>query len=80
MRAPARALVITLALAAASGAAGDPRPQAGKEAAPPAPAGPQAPAAPTAPQAPREPAGELEEFVPSEKVKADDAVAFPVDI
>jgi hypothetical protein len=71
MRPPARALLITIALAAASGAAGDPRPQAGK---------PEAPPAAAAPQAPREPSGELEEFVPSEKVRADEAVAFPVDI
>ena len=26
------------------------------------------------------PAGDIEDFVPSEKVSADDAVAFPVDI
>jgi hypothetical protein len=39
---------------------------------PPAPAPPAA-AAPT-------PAGDIEDFVPSEKVSADDAVSFPVDI
>jgi hypothetical protein len=42
---------------------------------PPAPATPGATAAPAL-----APAGDIEDFVPSEKVSADDAVAFPVDI
>jgi hypothetical protein len=33
-----------------------------------------------APQPPPAPAGDIEDFVPSEKVSADEAVAFPVDI
>ena len=38
-------------------------------------------AAPQAPSTPAPaPAGDIEDFVPSEKVSADDAVAFPVDI
>lgn len=47
---------------------------AGDQGAPPAPAPPAAatPAPRTAP--------DLEEFVPTEKVPADEAVAFPVDI
>jgi len=48
---------------------------AGDQAAPPTPA-PAAPAAPAAAPTP----GDIEDFVPSEKVSADDAVAFPVDI
>jgi hypothetical protein len=64
-----RALVLGLLGAAAIATAGD---QA--KPAPPA-ATPAAPAA--TPQSPPPP---LEEFVPSEKVKADEAVAFPVDI
>jgi len=51
---------------------------AGDQAASQPPAAPAAPRA-TAPPAPT-PAGEIEDFVPSEKVSADDAVAFPVDI
>ncbi len=43
-----------------------------------APQPPPAPAATPAPGPP--PAGDIEDFVPSEKVSADDAVAFPVDI
>ena len=44
-----------------------------------------APDAPTPPRRarrppPPSPAGDIEDFVPSEKVSADDAVAFPVDI
>jgi hypothetical protein len=44
---------------------------------PPAPAPPPESPAPPATPAPHDP---LEEFVPKEKVKADGAVAFPVDI
>jgi hypothetical protein len=36
--------------------------------------------APPSPVAPAPPSGDIEDFVPSEKVSADDAVAFPVDI
>jgi hypothetical protein len=38
------------------------------------------PAALPGPTATPAPAGDIEDFVPSEKVSADDAVAFPVDI
>ena len=61
-----RLLLLGLAGAAAIASAGDQ-------------AAPQPPPAPTAaPVAP--PAGDIEDFVPSERVRADDAVAFPVDI
>jgi hypothetical protein len=76
-----RALLLLLAASGAALVAGDPQAQQ----AAPAPSGPapQAPApapvapapAPTAP-----PARDIEDFVPSEKVSADDAVAFPTDI
>lgn len=45
--------------------------------------GDQPPAAPSPPVAPTpapSPAGDIEDFVPSEKVSADEAVSFPVDI
>ncbi len=69
MRSLARALLLGLVALLAGVATGDPvAPQA-------PPAGP-APAATPAPV----PQGDIEDFVPSEKVSADDAVAFPVDI
>ena len=49
---------------------------AGDQAAPP----PPPPTPPPAAATPAPPAGDIEDFVPSEKVSADDAVAFPVDI
>jgi hypothetical protein len=54
----------------------------GDQGAPPAPASaPPAAPTPTPPAAPATtPGPELEEFVPTEKVPADEAVAFPVDI
>lgn len=60
-----RVLLLGLAGLAAIASAGD---QAAPQP-PPAPANP----APT-------PGPDIEDFVPSEKVSADDAVAFPVDI
>lgn len=73
MRGLARPVLAGLVLACAIGAAGDP---ASPSATPPRTQEPAAPAAtPTPP-----PAGDIEDFVPSEKVSADDAVAFPVDI
>ena len=72
MRSLVRALLLGLVALLAGVATGDPAaPQA-----PPAP--PAAPAAPAAPA--RVPQGDIEDFVPSEKVSADDAVSFPVDI
>jgi hypothetical protein len=71
MRILVRSLLLGLAALAAIASAGD---QATSEP-PPAPAEPGATAAPAPP-----PAGDIEDFVPSEKVSADDAVAFPVDI
>jgi len=71
MKSLVRVLLLGLAGLAAIASAGDqgvPQPT-------PAPAAPGATAAP-APS----PAGDIEDFVPSEKVSADDAVAFPVDI
>jgi hypothetical protein len=71
MRSLARALLLGLAVVTAAGARGDQRaPQA-----PPTPAAP-GPAATPAPAPP----GDIQDFVPSEKVSADDAVSFPVDI
>ena len=71
MRDLVRALLLGVALVTAAGARGDqPVPQA-----PPAPAAP-GPAATPSPAPP----GDIQDFVPSEKVSADDAVSFPVDI
>ena len=67
MKSLVRALLLGLLGLAALASAGD---QAAAQA-PPAPATPTP--APT-------PAPDIEDFVPSEKVSADDAVAFPVDI
>jgi hypothetical protein len=70
MRVLVRALLLGLVGVAALASAGDappPPPAAAPEAARPAEPAPL-------------PAGDLEDFVPSEKVGADDAVAFPVDI
>lgn len=69
MRSLVRALLLGLVGATAMAAAGD-------QAAPP----PPPPAAPPVVATPAAPAGDIEDFVPSEKVSADDAVAFPVDI
>jgi hypothetical protein len=65
MKGLVRVLLLALAGLAAIASAGD---QAASQP-PPAPATP----APT-------PVPDIEDFVPSEKVSADDAVAFPVDI
>ena len=69
MRSLVRALLLGLVGATAMAAAGD-------QAAPP----PPPPTPPPAAATPAAPAGDIEDFVPSEKVSADDAVAFPVDI
>ena len=69
MRSLVRALLLGLVGATAMAAAGD-------QAAPP----PPPPVAPPVVATPAGPAGDIEDFVPSEKVSADDAVAFPVDI
>jgi hypothetical protein len=72
MRNLVRALLLGLTGAAAVAVAGD-------QGAPQAPPGP--PLAPPAAATPvPAPAGDIEDFVPSEKVSADDAVSFPVDI
>ena len=70
MRGLGRFVIAGLVALAAVVAPGDPAP-----AVPPPQEAPPA-AAPAAPP----PAGDIEDFVPSEKVSADDAVAFPVDI
>jgi len=65
-----RSLLLVVLAGAALAAAGD------QAKAPPSPAPtPEASPGPEPEEVP-----ELEEFVPTEKVKADDAVAFPVDI
>jgi hypothetical protein len=69
MRNLVRAFLLGLAGAAAMAASGD-------QAAPPSPPSVTPSAGPT----PAYPAGDVEDFIPSEKVPADDAVAFPVDI
>jgi hypothetical protein len=74
MKGQVRVILLGLAGLAALASAGD---QAVPQA-PPAPAVPAVPAATPAPGPP--PAGDIEDFVASEKVGADDAVAFPVDI
>jgi hypothetical protein len=73
MSALVRTLLLTLAAAAAFGASGDAAPRQAPPAAP-------APTAPAAPAPARGPAQDIEDFVPSEHVKADDAVSFPADI
>jgi hypothetical protein len=66
-------------LAAARGAQ-EPAPAATPAPAPAPPAATPAPAPTPAPTPTAKPEEQLEEFVPSEKLPADDAVAFPVDI
>ena len=68
MKFPVRAAIVVLLGFGALATSGD---QAG-----PPPASTPSPAARPTPR----PEAQLEEFVPSEKVKADDAVSFPVDI
>jgi hypothetical protein len=73
MRTLVRPLLAGLVGLAAVAAAGDPaRPQAAPAAAPPAGTATPAPGPAQG--------GDIEDFVPSEKVSADDAVSFPVDI
>ena len=71
MKTLVRLLLLALAGLAALASAGD---QAASQS-PPATAPPSATGAPAPP-----PGGDIEDFVPSEKVSADEAVAFPVDI
>ena len=76
MSALVRTLLLTLSVAAAFGASGDAAP---RQQPPPSPV----PATPTpSPAAARTPppARDIEDFVPTEHVKADDAVSFPTDI
>jgi hypothetical protein len=75
MRARVRTLLLTLSAAAAFGARGD-------AASPQTPVSPpaQAPGPAATPAASPAPVRELDDFVPSEKVKADEAVSFPTDI
>ena len=81
MSALGRTLLPTLLAAAAFGASGDAAPRQEPK---PAPATPKtAPATPTpTPGAAGTPAPgrDIEDFVPTEHVKADDAVSFPTDI
>ncbi len=74
MRALVRTVLLTLPLAAAFGASGDAAPRQEP---------PRAPATPTpvpAAAATPPPARDIDDFVPTEHVKADDAVSFPTDI
>jgi hypothetical protein len=69
-------LLLTLTAASAVAVAGDPQP-------PQAPAAPPLVAQPTPAASPAPlptPAADIQDFVPTEKVSADDAVAFPTDI
>jgi len=72
MRGLKRTLLLALVAGSAVGATGDPQP-------PQAPAA-QAPAATPTPAPLPTPAADIQDFVPTEKVSADDAVAFPTDI
>ena len=79
MSALARTLLLTVSAAAAFGASGDAAPR--QEPKPASAAPTAAPTAPTPPGgAPPTPARDIEDFVPTEHVKADDAVSFPTDI
>jgi hypothetical protein len=69
MRDLVRTFLLSLAGATAMAASGDQAPQSQPASAPPAAVATPAPVP-----------GDFEDFVPSEKVGADDAVAFPVDI
>ena len=73
MKSLGRTLLLTVATASTVGAAGDPSPPQAPPAAP-------APAATPMPAPSPTPAADIQDFVPTEKVSADDAVAFPVDI
>ncbi len=75
MSALGRTLLLTLAAAAVFGASGDAAPRQAPPAAPPAAATPAPAPTPTPTPAP-----DVPDFVPSEHVKADDAVSFPTDI
>jgi len=76
MRGFTRTLLLTLTAASAFAAAGDPQPPQAK--ATPAPVATPTPAA--TPRPLPTPAADIQDFVPTEKVSADDAVAFPTDI
>ena len=69
MRGSWRTLLLTLLAAAACAARGDAAAGQAPAAAPP-------PAASASPA----PARDIEDFVPTERLKADDAVSFPTDI
>jgi len=75
MKGLSRTLLAALVSATAVTAAGDPQPKQ----APAAPA-PATPAATPTPAPASTPAADIQDFVPTEKVSADDAVAFPTDI
>jgi len=65
MRGLRRGLLLALAALVAVAASGDPAPR---------------PLPPTGQQAVGQAGDDIEDFVPSQKVKADDAVSFPTDI
>jgi len=75
MRSLFRTFLLTLAAAVTFGAAGDASPP--QE---PAPTPSPTPSPAAAPGRASAPPGDIPDFVPSEKLSADDAVAFPVDI
>jgi len=84
MNALVRKLLLALLAVGAIASAGDQAASKPAGQAAPAPAAtpkPTPPATPTpAPTATPDPEKQLEEFVPSEELRADQAVAFPVDI
>jgi hypothetical protein len=79
MSALVRTLLLTLSAAASFGVSGDAAPRQQPPPAPATPAPAPTAAAPTAAATPA-PARDIEDFVPTEHVKADDAVSFPTDI
>jgi hypothetical protein len=75
MRSALRTLLLTLSAAVAFVAAGDASPPQA-----PTPSPSEAPSPTPEPERAGVPASDIPDFVPSEKLSADDAVAFPVDI
>ncbi len=81
MKGLTRTLLLSLVAASGVVSAGDPQPPQAPAATPPPLTPPPAPSpSPSPTTKPPAPAGDIQDFVPSERVKADDAVTFPTDI